>query len=843
MVKLTPAMQQYMNIKNKHPDCVVMFRMGDFYELFYEDAKTAARELDIVLTSRGKGESKAPLAGIPYHAIEPYLAKLVKKGYKVAICEQMEDPKKAKGLVKRDLVRIITPGTLIDSIMLDEKRNNYIMAISKDKQDIGFAVAEISTGEFVTSQVDSIDKLKSQIARFEPSEIIFPLSLESSEFINEINKNGNSAVFNTFDDRHFWLEKAMQILKDHFQIISLEGFGITDKELCISSCGALISYLKETQRTSMDYINNLKYYSTEKFMILDNSTVRNLELMRNIRESSSKGTFISVIDNTYTVMGARLLKKWILQPLIDIEKINERLSAVEELSQDVLLREELIERLKKIQDIERLISRITYGNANARDLVALKNSLEKIPEIKSLLKTAQSNKLRSTAKLNELKEIVELISKSIIDEPSSLIREGNMIRQGYNDKLDELKNIIKKGKRWILELEEQEKKNTGIKSLKIKYNKIFGYFIEVTKANLHLVPDNYIRKQTQANSERFITEDLKKQEELVLNAEEKITELEYEIFMDVIKTVSEKTKEVQNVAHIISELDCLLNFSVLAVDNNYVKPDLSKDFDMILKDSRHPVLEQIEENYVPNDVILEKNNRTMIITGPNMSGKSSVMRQIALITLMAQIGSFVPASSARISVVDRIFTRVGASDDLYSGQSTFMVEMNETAQILNNATEKSLIILDEIGRGTSTYDGISIAWAVAEYIHTKIRAKTMFATHYHQLNKLSEEHEGIKNMNVAVSEKEDKIVFLHKLIEGGTDKSYGIQVANLAGLPKEVVEKSKKIMNRLEMEDEIGARIHMDLKKKKELKEAKKKTKKDRLEKIRGEKQKSLFDI
>lgn len=810
MVRLTPAMQQYMAVKNEHPDCIVMFRMGDFYELFYEDAKTAARELDIVLTSRGKGEGKAPLAGIPCHAIEPYLAKLIKKGHKVAICEQLEDPKLAKGIVKRGLVRIITPGTLIDSVMLEEKSNNYIMSLASEKNSIGITFAEISTGEFITTVVDSIDSLKSQVSRLSPSEIIFPMSLEESNIIQSIK--GNGAVLNSYDDRHFWLEKASQTLKDHFHVISLEGYGLNEKSLAVSSAGALMSYLKETQKTGLSYINAIKYYNTKKHMVLDCSTVRNLELTKNIRDNSPRGTLLSVLDFTSTVMGSRMLKKWLSEPLLEINSINDRLAAVEELSKDMLLREELKEKLSKMQDIERLISRVNYGNANCRDLIGLKNSLKTVPQIKTLLKTAQSKILSGIHSMGSQDELAAHIEKAILEEPSALVREGNMIKTGYNAELDELHNLIKKGRKWITGIEEKEKARTGIKSLKIRYNRVFGYFIEVTRSNIHLVPDDYIRKQTQANSERFITEELKKQEELVLNSEEKIAEMEYSLFTEMVAKVSEKTKDIQKIASSISELDCILNFSMIAVENNYVKPSLHNGFDLALKSARHPVIERIEKNYVPNDITIKEDSRTIILTGPNMSGKSSIMRQVALISLMAQVGSFVPAIMANLPIVDRIFTRVGASDDLYSGQSTFMVEMSETAQILNNATEKSLIILDEIGRGTSTYDGISIAWSVAEYIHSKIMAKTMFATHYHQLNKLSEEYPAVKNMNIAVSEDSEKIIFLHKLVEGGTDKSYGIQVANLAGLPKEVITKSKIIMSRLEMEDEIGSKIHKDLK-------------------------------
>ncbi|MAG08345.1 DNA mismatch repair protein MutS [Candidatus Woesearchaeota archaeon] len=813
-MKLTPGMQQYMQIKNKHPDCIVMFRMGDFYEMFFEDAKTAAKELEITLTARGKGDTKAPLAGIPYHAIEPYVAKLIKKGYKVAICEQVEDPKLAKGLVKRDLVRIITPGTVVESIILDDKKNNYLMAIAKQADKYGIALADISTGEFLTSEFDDYSNLINELSKFSPSEILIPLSLENAEFVKALKKE--EFIINTFDDRFFWKEKAYQTLKEHFNVLNLQGFDCEDKELCISSAGALISYLKETQKKQLEHINSIKTYYTNNFMMVDKTTQRNLELASNIRDGGLTCTVLSEIDKCITSMGSRLLRKWLLIPLLDKAKIEQRLNAVEELYNNPLLREELKEKLKAVYDIERLIGRVTYGNANARDLIALKNSLRLVPEIKILLKDCKTtllNKIKDTA---ELTNVSGLIDKAIKEEPALILREGNLIKAGFNEELDRLRGITKDGKSWIAELETKEKRKTGIKSLKIRYNKVFGYFIEVSKANLHLVPQNYIRKQTQVNSERFITEELKEQENRVLGAEEKIFDLEYELFQQVLKDVAKSGKDIQAVSKVIAETDTLLSFANVAAENNYIKPVINDKNEIVIKEGRHPVIESmINEPFVPNDCNINDKSRFMIITGPNMSGKSSFMRQVALIVLMSQIGSFVPAKSASIGIVDRIFTRVGAYDDLTHGQSTFMVEMNETANIVNNATEKSLIILDEIGRGTSTYDGISIAWSVAEYIHKNIRAKALFATHYHQMNKLSEQHEGIKNYNIAVKEVEDSIVFLHKIIEGGTDKSYGIEVARLAGLPKEVIENSKEIMKKLEAEDKVGERIHKNTKEKK----------------------------
>jgi len=835
-MSLSPGMQQYMKIKNEHPDCLVLFRMGDFYETFYEDAKTAAKELNIVLTARGKGEKRAPLAGIPFHAIEPYLAKLIKKGYKVALVEQMEDPRFAKGLVKRDLVRIITPGTVLESSLLNEKQNNYVMAVMPEKDSYGIALADISTGEFITTQFRGAAKLITEIAKFSPAEIILPLSIEESDVSKDLKK---TSIVHSFDDRYFWLQKAYATIKDHFEVHSLEGFGCEHQELSISASGALLSYLKETQKTKLSYLNNLHTFSTDDFMMLDSVTQRNLELLKNIRDGTTRGTLLETLDKTSTSMGSRMLRKWIVRPLLSVAEIQQRLDAVDELVNNIMMREELKEKFSTVQDMERLISRVMFGNANARDLVALKDSLLNIPKIKELLKNVRSLLLNKLRTLDELKELIALLEKAIKDEPSASLRDGNIIKKGYNKELDDLHEITKNGKNWVTEFEAQEKAKTGIKTLRVSYNKVFGYFIEVTKANLKLVPSYYIRKQTQVNSERFITDELKDKESLILGAEEKITNLEYELFQYVIRKVSEKTKEIQDISKNIAQLDCLLALAHVAAHHNYVKPDVLVGDKIAIKEGRHPVVEQIEGcSFVPNDCDLGESNKLLIITGPNMVGKSTWMRQIALTVLMAQIGSFVPAQSASIGIVDRIFTRVGAYDDLTMGQSTFMVEMSETANILNNATDKSLIILDEIGRGTSTYDGVSLAWAIAEYIHNNVGAKTLFATHYHQLNKLEEKYKGVKNYNITVKEVEDRIIFLRKIVKGGTDKSYGIHVAKLAGVPKEVIARSKSIMNMLEMEDEIGARLHNGLKKEKPT------TKKGfKKEKYNDELQKSLLDL
>ncbi|MBW3015973.1 DNA mismatch repair protein MutS [Candidatus Woesearchaeota archaeon] len=832
-VKLTPAMKQYAEAKKQYPDCVLLFRMGDFYETFYEDAKLVARELEITLTARGKGETRAPLAGLPYHALEPYLAKLVKKGYKVAICEQLEDPKLAKGVVKRGVVRIVTPGTVVESNMLDSKSNNYLMSVSASLDRFGIALVDISTAEFLVAEVDSEDKLINEVTRFNPAEIIIPVSLKVN---TELVKNLRSYT-TSYSDTHFSEKNAFSTLTEHFKTSSLHGFGIQDDKLAISAAGALLSYLKETQKTNLDYINKVRRFQSESFMLLDSSTQRNLELIRNIRDNSSKATLLSVLDRTVTPLGSRLMKKWLLRPLTDITQINKRLDAVEELAKKTLERTELRDLLKQVYDIERLISRVNYGNANPRDLIALKRSLQTLPSLKNHLNLFSSELLKMIADIPDLLDVAGLIQSSIKEEPALLVREGNIIKKGYNAKLDEIREIAYSGKEWITKLEAQEKSRTGISSLRVGFNKVFGYYITVSKANLHLVPKDYMRKQTLVGAERFITPELKEKESLILGAEEKINNLEYELFQEILKKISEKTELIQDAALKISNLDVLISLANVAVSNNYVKPIVEDSRIIELRDSRHPVVETIEDSFVPNDCFLDNRNTLHIITGPNMAGKSTFMRQIALIQLMAQLGSFVPCTSARLGVVDRIFTRVGAYDDLTMGQSTFMVEMTETANILNNATSRSLIILDEIGRGTSTFDGISLAWSIAEYIHDNLKAKTLFATHYHQLNKLAEKYKSVRNYNIAVKEDKDDIIFLRKIIEGGTDKSYGIQVARLAGLPIEVVERSKIIMNRLEMEDEIAERVHKEFPRKQKKEESFER--KDQ----REHKQLSLFDL
>jgi DNA mismatch repair protein MutS len=801
---LTPAMKQYKKVKEKYPDCVVFFRMGDFYEMFFEDAKTAARALNITLTKR----AGAPLAGIPYRNLDTYLNKMIQQGFKVAICEQMEDPKTVKGrVVERDVVRIVTPGTVTSTAILDNKNNNYLMSVSEEKDGFGIAVADISTGEFITTELESKEQLNNEITRFNPAEIIVP---ESSSIETDSYKT-------KFEDRFFSFENAYKELTLHFNVVNLQGYGIEDKEKAVMASGALMKYLNETQKNSTKQITKIKIFETSNRMILDRSTIRNLELVKNIMDGTARGSLLDAIDKTTTNMGSRLLRKWLLNPLIEIDEINKRLDSVSELSKNTLLREELKEILNEIHDVERLITKISNNTANARDLIALKKSLMNVPKIKALLKETRSSIFKRICRMEDLKEQITLIENAIKESPSAKLTEGGMIKKGYNAELDELREISHGGKDWIAKLQAEEQAKTGIPTLRVGFNKVHGYYVEVTRRHADSVPSTYIRKQTLVNAERYITPELKEKEAAILGAEDKINVLEYEIFQKISKKVAEKIKEIQQIGENVAILDVLISFAVSAIENSYTKPELIKEKSLDIIEGRHPVVELLQsEPFIPNNAKLDTKERLLIITGPNMAGKSCYMRQIAVIQLISQIGSFVPAKSAKLSIVDRIFTRVGAYDDLTMGQSTFMVEMNETANILNNATDKSLVILDEIGRGTSTYDGISIAWAVAEYIYERIGARTLFATHFHQLNKLADKYEKIKNYNIAVKETKDSIIFLRKIIEGGTDKSYGVQVAKLAGLPNEVIEKSKKIMNQLEMEDEIAERIHKPLKKKKE---------------------------
>ena len=802
-------MEQYREVKSQHQDTILLCRVGDFYEAFYEDAKLISRVLDIALTARShknqKGDS-APMAGIPHHALDSYLYKLVQAGHSVAIYDQVEDAKVARGenrLVKRDVVRVATPGTLTDPKILDQKVNNYLVAIYPLETAYGLAVSDISTGEFTVTELEDTTKLWAELFRFAPKECLFSESFDDEEMLKRL-RTDLKAVVNTLPDWRFDHDTARTELLQHFNTLSLEGFGCEHMPAAICAAGALVYYLKETQKQEVEHILSLHTYTVSDFMVLDADTQRNLELTTSIRDGSSKGTLLEVMDETTTPMGGRTLRQWLLKPLRQPDQINARLEAVEELKNRISLQEELRESLDQMYDVERLISRISLGSANARDLLALKTSLRLIPSLKEQLQNCETAFLRTLEEsLDPLTELAELIDNAIHQEPPITVREGNLICDGYNEELDELREITGQGKNWMASLQKQESEKTGIPSLKIGFNKVFGYYIEVTQANLDNVPEHYIRKQTLVNAERFITPELKDRESQILNAEDRIQTLEYELFCNVRVQVAQETERIQKVATVIATVDVIASLAYTASKYEYAKPIIDESDEIIIRDGRHPVVERLftQEGFVPNDTELNCREQQMhIITGPNMSGKSTILRQTALITLLAQMGSFVPASAAKIGTVDRIFTRVGASDNLVMGQSTFLVEMNETANILNNATRKSLIILDEIGRGTSTFDGLSIAWAVAEYIldEKRIGAKTLFATHYHELIELAGKYKQAKNYNVAVHEDGEKITFLRKVVEGGTDQSYGIHVARLAGLPQHVIERAQQILAVLE---------------------------------------------
>jgi len=829
MSSQTPMMKQYLEIKAKHKDAILFFRLGDFYEMFFDDAKLAARELDLVLTGRGQEENRMPMCGIPYHASQNYIARLIDKGYKVAICEQVEDPKDAKGLVKREVVKIVTPGTVLESNLLSEKSNNYLLAITKEKNKYGLAYVDASTGEFRLTVVDSEVKLNDEINRISPAELLISDLMEEFwkpetkrlGFQNQGNRGVQPQVSITPFKDTFKLESAQEKLLEFFKITSLDSFGLEAFPEAWGAAVEILEYLKETRKTSLDQIKQIKPYQTSEFMFIDTATRRNLELVQTIRDKSYKGSLLWVLDQTKTSMGARLLRQWILQPLLDSEKINQRLAAVEELTKEAFLRVELGQVIGEIADIERAIGRIASASANAKDLVALKESLQLLPKLRKLLINSKSALLKrilkqpETERLGSLnfeeprslfagseEHLVHLLIRAIVDDPPFTLKDGGLIKDGFNVELDEIKKSAREGKSWIANLENEERRRTGIKSLKVGFTKVFGFYIEVTKANLSQIPDNYIRKQTLVNCERFITPELKDKESLILNADERLKQMEYEVFCEVRSKIAESTAELQALAHVLAEIDVLLSLANVAVENHYVKPTIFENSDIRIFDSRHPVIEKTlgEYNFVPNNVVMnDEKSRFLLITGPNMGGKSTYMRQVALTSLMAQIGSFVSAKEAELCLVDRIFTRIGAMDDIFSGQSTFMMEMTETANIVNNATDKSLIILDEIGRGTATFDGMSIAAAVAEYIHVKIKAKTLFATHYHEITQLADKHPGMKNLNVAVKSEGDHVIFLHRIVEGPADRSYGIQVAKLAGLPIEVVERAKKVYANLEM--------------------------------------------
>ncbi len=809
MAEYSPMMQHYLATKEKYKDCILFYRLGDFYEMFFDDAVNVSQELELTLTGKDCGqEQRAPMCGIPYHAAESYIAKLVQNGHKVAICEQLEDPKLAKGIVKRDVIRVVTPGTVTESNLLEEKKNNFIMSIFKKGIFFGIAICDISTGDFYASEIkeeNNFERLLDEISRYSPSEIIANEMLTGCE--EEISKIKERFDVYISEEPEEKFSEDTENIYEQYALSDDKGNIVKDLEkrlFAVSAINGLIKYIEDTQKTKLEHINRITIYTITKYMSLDINARRNLELTEKMRDKSKKGTLLWVLDKTSTSMGGRLLRRWISDPLIDENEINERLEAVEELKENIILRGELLDKLKGVYDMERLAGKIAYGNVNARELNSLKASSSKLPEIKSMIKNSKSKMLRNLyEELDSLEDIYELIDKAIVDDPPILVTEGGVIKMGYNTEIDELKTAMTQGKTWLVQLEAREKEETGIKGLKVGYNKVFGYYLEVTKSNLALVPDRYIRKQTLTGGERYITEELKELESKVLGAEEKVVGLEYQAFVQIREQIKSQIQRVQKSALAISKLDVLCSFAQVAEDLNYCKPEVDRSGIIDIKEGRHPVIEKMlpAGSFVANDTYMDQeSNRLSIITGPNMAGKSTYMRQVALITLMAQIGSFVPATSAHIGVVDKIFTRVGASDDLSMGQSTFMVEMMEVANILKEATSNSLVVLDEIGRGTSTYDGLSIAWAVAEYIEDKEKcgAKTLFATHYHELTGLENTLEGVKNYSIAVKEKGEDIIFLRKIVEGGTDESYGVHVARLAGVPKVVTQRANEILKQIE---------------------------------------------
>ena len=826
MAELTPMMKQYMETKSQYQDCILFYRLGDFYEMFFEDALTASRELEITLTGKNCGqEERAPMCGVPYHAVEGYLNRLVAKGYKVAICEQVEDPKQAKGIVKREVVRIVTPGTNLDTQALDETKNNYIMCIVYIADRYGVSIADISTGDYFVTELPDGSRLMDEIYKFSPSEIICNEAFYMSGMDLDTMKEKLGITIYSLDSWYFDDAMCREKLLEHFKVSSFAGLGLEDYDCGVISAGALLTYLLETQKNSLSNLTHLTPYVTGKYMMLGSSTRRNLELCETLREKQKRGSLLWVLDKTRTAMGARTLRKFVEQPLIDKNEINRRLDAVEELKEQAISREEIREYLSPVYDLERLITKITYGSANPRDLTAFKSSLEMLPPIRYILEEMKASLLQEIYEdLDALEDLCDLVTKAIREEPPIAMKEGNIIREGYNEEVDKLRRAKSDGKDWLAKLEEDEREKTGIKNLKIKYNKVFGYYLEVTNSYKDLVPDYYTRKQTLANAERYITPELKELEDMILGAEDKLYALEYELYSEVRETIAAQVERIQKTAKAVAGLDVFTSLALVAERNHYVRPKINEKGIIDIKEGRHPVVEKMIPNdmFISNDTYLDdKKNRISIITGPNMAGKSTYMRQTALIALMAQVGCFVPAQSANIGLSDRIFTRVGASDDLASGQSTFMVEMTEVANILRNATSKSLLILDEIGRGTSTFDGLSIAWAVVEYISDSklLGAKTLFATHYHELTELEGKIENVNNYCIAVKEKGDDIVFLRKIVKGGADKSYGIQVAKLAGVPDLVINRAKEIVEELSDEDitsrvsEIAAREHTAKKK------------------------------
>ena len=812
MAGMSPMMVHYLETKKQYPDCILFYRLGDFYEMFFEDALTVSKELEITLTGKECGlEERAPMCGIPYHALENYLYRLVQKGYKVAIAEQMEDPKLAKGLVKREVIRVVTPGTITSAQALDETKNNYLMGIVYIDERFGIAVSDISTGDFLVTEVETERELADEINKFSPSEIICNDAFFVSGVDTEEVKNRYQTVIAALDSHFFSDEGCRRILKEHFKVGSLDGLGLQDYDTGVIAAGAVMEYMYETQKSTLSHITTIVPYSTGQFMIIDTSTRRNLELLETMREKQKRGTLLWVLDKTKTAMGARLLRTYIEQPLIHKDDIIARQNAIEELNMNYISREEICEYLNPIYDLERLIGRISYKTANPRDLISFRNSLEMLPYIKDLMGEFTTPLLKELwEELDALEDVHDLVSRAIVEDPPISLRDGGIIKDGYHEETDKLRHAKTEGKTWLAELESRERDKTGIKNLKVKYNKVFGYYFEVTNSFKGMVPDYFVRKQTLANAERYTTDELKELEDMILGAEDKLYTLEYGLFCEVRDAIAAEVLRIQQTARAIAGIDVMTSLSVVATKNNYVKPRINEKGVIDIKNGRHPVVEKMmrDDLFVANDTYLDNTkNRLSIITGPNMAGKSTYMRQTALIVLMAQLGSFVPADDANIGICDRIFTRVGASDDLASGQSTFMVEMTEVANILRNATKNSLIVLDEIGRGTSTFDGLSIAWAVVEHISNPklLGAKTLFATHYHELTELEGTINGVNNYCIAVKEQGDDIVFLRKIVKGGADKSYGVQVAKLAGVPDSVIVRAKELLVELS-EADITAR-------------------------------------
>jgi len=829
MAELSPMMQHYLKTKEEYPDCILFYRLGDFYEMFFDDAITVSKELELTLTGKSCGlEERAPMCGVPFHAADTYLHRLVARGYKVAICEQVEDPKTAKGMVKREVIKVVTPGTNMNMQTLEESKNNYLMCIAYFDGKIGLSLADITTGDYYVTELEDNLKLYDEISKYNPSEIICNDAFLLSGMDMEDLRHRHHISIHTLQAHYFDEDAAKKILMKHFKVATLTGLGIEDFPIGILASGAILKYLYETQKSNLINLTHIYPYLTSKFMLLDSSTRRNLELTETLREKQKRGSLLWVLDKTKTAMGARMLRSYIEQPLIDKETIILRLDAVEELTEKGIEREEIREYLNPIYDLERLLGKISYQSANPRDLIAFRNSLKMLKPIKTVLQDFNGDLLKAIQEeIDPLEDIYHLIDAAILEEPPILIREGGIIKDGFDDTIDSLRKAKTEGKHWLAALEEEDRERTGIRNLKIKYNKVFGYYFEVTNSFKDLVPEDYIRKQTLANAERYTTPKLKELEDTILNAEDKLSNLEYELFCKIRDAIGAEIERIQQTAKAIAKLDVFASLSLVAERNHYVRPTLNEKGIIKIKEGRHPVVEQMIDHdmFITNDTFLDNSSHLIsIITGPNMAGKSTYMRQSALIVLLAQIGSFVPAKSADISVVDRIFTRVGASDDLASGQSTFMVEMNEVANILRNATSNSLLILDEIGRGTSTFDGLSIAWAVIEHISNKkiLGAKTLFATHYHELTELEGKINNVNNYCIAVKEKGDDIIFLRKIVKGGADKSYGIQVAKLAGVPDMVIDRAKEIVNQLSDNDitekvqNISVEIKSDFKKQKQ---------------------------